>query len=75
MSKHDLREVLVEAERSGWTVDHTRRGHLRLTHPNGALVYCSSTPSDYRGVKNLRALLRRGTERRQDPQGGPSTAV
>lgn len=54
-----MRPVVEEAVSNGWTVEYTKNGHLRFTHPCGALVYGPSTPSDPRGLKNLAATLRR----------------
>lgn len=58
--KQDLRDVVDHAVRHGWTQTRTRGGHLRLTPPDGGRVLFSpSTPSDYRGIRNLAAQLRR----------------
>ena len=37
----------------------SRRRHLAFRLPDGSLVFCPQTPSDWRGGRNLRALLRR----------------
>ncbi len=51
---------LPAAERDGWTATPTRGGHLRLDHPAAAVpVYCASTPSDHRSLKNTLAQMRR----------------
>jgi hypothetical protein len=53
------------ADPIGWALDHgwivavRRGGHLKLTHPCGALVFTGSTPSDHRARKNLLGQLRR----------------
>jgi predicted RNA binding protein YcfA (HicA-like mRNA interferase family) len=57
--KRDLHALVRQAESEGWLVERTNGGHLRLTHPNGAVVFCAWSPSDSRAVKNVRALLRR----------------
>lgn len=54
-----MRPLVEQALEEGWTVSPTQNGHLRFTHPCGALVHGPSTPSDHRALKNLRATLRR----------------
>lgn len=44
----------------GWSVTLRRRsGHYRIAAPDGRVYFASSTPSDHRAVRNLRAALRR----------------
>jgi predicted RNA binding protein YcfA (HicA-like mRNA interferase family) len=58
--RHALKELLRAAEARGWRVELTRRGgHVRLVHPDGAVVVAAATPSDHRALANLRAQLRR----------------
>ena len=57
--KHELRRELEKARNRGWSVEPTRAGHLKLRHPDGALVFTGSTPSCARSLLNLRAHLRR----------------
>lgn len=59
MSKRDLKLILVRAESQGWSVALTRRNHYKLVSPTGEVVYCPSTPSEYRGIKNLLAELKK----------------
>lgn len=66
ITNRDLRAILVEAEQRGWGVEQTRKGHLKLTHPTGAVVFAASSPSDHRAIKNMEARLRR-VERGQNP--------
>jgi len=55
---HD--DVLAQAKRDGWRVEHTRGGHLRLRHPAATTsVVTSSTASDWRAGRNLAVQLRR----------------
>jgi len=55
-----MKEVRRELERQGFTATKTRGGHWRFEHPNmSGPVFAPDTPSDHRGVKNLRSLLRR----------------
>jgi len=55
-----MKELRRALEREGFTTTKTRGGHWRIEHPNmiGA-VFAPDTPSDYRGAKNLKSLLRR----------------
>jgi hypothetical protein len=58
----DLKDVVTRAKRAGWSVEPTRGGHLRFCPPaklGGPCLYTASTPSDRRGLDNLRAQLRR----------------
>lgn len=56
----DLDTLLKQAMRAGWSVRRTRGNHWCLMAPNGkAKVYTSSTPSDWRGLPNLRAWINR----------------
>ena len=61
--KHDLKQVLRQAEAQGWRVQPTRGGHWKLTHPGGGIVVTSSSPSDHRALANVRAQLRRAERR------------
>jgi predicted RNA binding protein YcfA (HicA-like mRNA interferase family) len=46
----------------GFTVAKTRGGHWRFEHPAmSGPVFAPDSPSDYRGVRNLLAELRRRT--------------
>lgn len=42
----------------GWEVVDTRKGHHRATGPGRALIYCPSTPSDWRSINNTLSLFR-----------------
>jgi hypothetical protein len=43
----------------GYSAEPTAGGHIRFTHPSGALVHTASTPSDHRARANARSDLRR----------------
>jgi hypothetical protein len=59
------REIVLEAERLGFTTSRTARGHLRFRHePTGATVITSGTPSDWRSWINCKAQLRRSLRER-----------
>jgi hypothetical protein len=57
--KRAIAELIACAKSYGWIVKRTAGGHLRMTHPNGALIYSASTPSDWRATRNAVARLRR----------------
>lgn len=55
----DARKVLKEAERQGFEVGTTKRGHP-IVHKDGAFVATySGTPGDVRAIRNFIAQLRR----------------
>jgi len=59
-SSNRMKEARRELRRRGFTATKTRGGHWRFEHPDmGSPVFAPDTPSDHRGIKNLRALLRR----------------
>lgn len=65
--KRDLAKLVETARNRGWSVTRSPGGHLRLTHPNGALVYTASTPSDGRAIRNIGADIARAERQPQSP--------
>ena len=62
MSASGLRKQLFQMveDEPGWSyAGHTKAGHLKFQHENGAIAYASGSPSDRRSILNLRADLRR----------------
>lgn len=56
----DTRKVLAEAERQGFTVRITTKGHAQVRDADGQVVAVfSGTGSDVRGLRNGIAALRR----------------
>lgn len=57
----DVKDIIKTVKQLGWEVDRTNSGHFRLRSPNPAvpLIYAPYSPSDKRGLKNLKALLRK----------------
>jgi hypothetical protein len=56
--RRDIEKILsIEAPGSKLTI--TGGGHIRITLPNGAPVFCASTPSDGRALRNVRTIIRR----------------
>jgi hypothetical protein len=47
------------AKAHGWQITKTNGGHLRLTKPGRPIVHTSSTPSDWRAVRNAVSMLAR----------------
>lgn len=57
--KREMKDIVKTLRSQGWTVTLTRSNHYRCQSPSGASTWTPSTPSDHRGIKNLRADLRR----------------
>jgi len=59
--KKDMNQIIKRLEREGLVVDKviTNSGHLKLFLASGALYTSAKTPSDYRGLRNLEADVRR----------------
>jgi hypothetical protein len=56
----DTKKVLAEAERQGFTVRTTSRGHAQVRNADGQVVAVfSGSPSDIRALRNSIAELRR----------------
>lgn len=57
----DLQDLIQLAVDQDWKVEWTKGGHLRLTPPDPSKpqIFSASTPSDWRGVKNMRARMKR----------------
>lgn len=55
----DIDQVIAAIRAQGWMATLTNGGHWRLASPTGELVFCPSTPSDVRAIRNIRARLRR----------------
>lgn len=55
----DTRKVLREAEKQGFTVRTTTKGHAFVTAPDGTpITTLSGTASDHRALRNAIAKLR-----------------
>lgn len=54
----NLRPAVEAAAGRGWVLERTKR-HLRLFKPGCGFVVFPKTPSEYRGLKNLEADIRR----------------
>lgn len=54
----DTKKVIAEAERQGFAVTETSRGHVMAKGPNGGICVTGGTPGDRRGLLNFIACLR-----------------
>ena len=64
-----VRELICRVEREGWVVRLRSGGHLELSHPRAArAVITSTTPSDWRWLRNLRAQMRRALPPEPKPE-------
>lgn len=59
VSNKELRILFSKAESQGWSVEFTKKCHFKMTAPNGGIVFCASTPSEYRGMKNLLSQMKK----------------
>jgi predicted RNA binding protein YcfA (HicA-like mRNA interferase family) len=58
-----FRKELRELERRGYEIERTNGSHYRITMPGKpGVVFTGTTPSDHRGILNLRANIRRTFE-------------
>lgn len=56
-----LSQLVKLAQSQGWLVERTQSGHIRFIPPSAdrPMIVSSSTPSDHRSIKNLKARLKR----------------
>lgn len=54
-----LQALYTYAAIFGWSIRRTNGGHLRFTKPGRPIIHTSSTPSDWRTVRNAVAMLAR----------------
>lgn len=56
----DWEQLKKLAERQGWQVERTKRGHYKWFAPdNHTIIVSGSTISDHRAIKNQKARMRR----------------
>jgi hypothetical protein len=58
-NSRQIQNLLKQVQTMGCTVTLRKAGHYKITTPDGNVVFCAQTPSDWRGIKQTRALLRR----------------
>lgn len=62
--KKDWKKLRRQLRKRGWTVERQRSGHYHAHPPDGGdYVVLPSTASDWRALKNIKALLRRRMKR------------
>lgn len=57
--QRDMRHLLKQAQRRGWTLRPTSKGHIKLTAPSGQTTVVGGNESDHRALHNNIAKLRR----------------
>lgn len=65
-AQRQVKEIISKLKRQGWEVTERRRGYKAMPPQDpatgerrGGPVFFHPTPSDWRSIKNLRAVLRR----------------
>jgi predicted RNA binding protein YcfA (HicA-like mRNA interferase family) len=59
------RKLIKKLEDRGWSMEHTRNGHMKFTFPDtGDFLIAASSASDCRAEKNLLAHAKRIEEGR-----------
>lgn len=59
-TSRDYQQYIRDLQDWGYTVTVTGGSHFRITHPEMAgPVFASLSPSDWRAIRNLKAILRR----------------
>ncbi|AMB48355.1 hypothetical protein [Methylobacterium sp. AMS5] len=58
--KGDMNALARQKKREGWTIEKTKKNHLRWTYVlTGCFIITSATPSDHRNLANVKAQLKR----------------
>lgn len=56
----DVKTAIFELIAAGWKVEHETKNHLKIYSPDGLLrTVVGSSLSDYRGVMNIKAQIKR----------------
>jgi len=59
MASKEIKDLVRELQRQGWTVEQRKSNHFKATPPNGkGCVFFPATPSDWRSIKNTKAKLK-----------------
>lgn len=58
MSSKEVTQIMRQLKAKGFQVKITKKSHVCVKTPQGP-VYCASTPSDKRAIKNIVAMLKR----------------
>jgi hypothetical protein len=54
----ELQVLIKQARSQGWEVERTKGDHYKWLSPRGNFFFSASTPSDRRGLLNLKRDLR-----------------
>lgn len=55
----DLEQLIKRGRSEGWAVEKTNGGHVKWTHTDGEFMFSAQTPSDWRAIRNIAAILDR----------------
>lgn len=58
MSSKDVKQIIRDLRRDGWTVEQGRT-HYKAIHPKGGSIAISVSPSDHHAVKNIKGDINR----------------
>lgn len=59
MMDKDLKKIVKALRKAGYTVETTKRGHVKVTREDRLVATFSGTPSDWRSLRNTLSVLRR----------------
>jgi hypothetical protein len=54
----EILKLMRRAKKQGWSVQVTKKNHIKFFSPLGGIVVASGTPSESRGFLNLKARLK-----------------
>jgi hypothetical protein len=54
----EIIKLMRKARKQGWRVEVTRKNHIKFLSPFGGIVVASGTPSENRGILNLKSRLK-----------------
>ena len=59
VSSKELRILFAKAKKQGWQIEFTKKCHFKMLAPDGKVMFCPSTPSDFRSLRNVLAEMKR----------------
>jgi hypothetical protein len=59
MSSSYRKDIIRWANERGWSVELTNGSHLKFIKPGKPIIFGSSTPGDWRAIKNVKAKMER----------------
>lgn len=57
-NKRQVQLLLKRVQQAGCDVQLRRGGHYKIVTPDGTQIFCSQSPSDWRGIKRTMSRLR-----------------